>query len=412
MEINERIINPRYIQKKDEDDTKYSLRLIEILKTERPEDLEWDDIKRYLKFEGNKDSLRKANDTLVGGYAIHKYYKEILDKIITENSENDIIKEIEDKRIELKKEKIRVQDQRSQLNKVVREVARWENLKEEILTRVDNINDNYPLMYDLDNNDYYEQDNKKEALSLLSDFHYGIEIKNIINEYNPTIAKERINKLTYKTIQYCEINKIKTLNVLLAGDLLSGIIHNNLRLQNTEDIIDQIINLSEILAQMFTLLGKAIPNIKIHYTVGNHARISPNKNDSLESENFEYLLPWYLSSRLIKLQNVKIIKSKFNEIVHMNILGYDILGVHGQNDKLSSVIHDLTKITRIIPYMICFGHLHRDFRNEDGTVIVVNGSLSGIDEYAFSKRYLSTPHQKLVIFEEGIGEICTYKICF
>ena len=96
----------------------------------------------------------------------------------------------------------------------------------------------------------------------------------------------------------------------------------------------------------------------------------------------------------------------------MNICGYDILSVHGQNDRLNTVIHDLTKITRIIPYMICFAHLHKDFRNEDGTTIVVNGSFSGIDEYALAKRYVSIPHQKLIIFEENFGEIATYKISF
>jgi len=404
------IINSNYKHRENESKFEYGLRLITIKCEDNPQDLDWQDLVDILQLGIHKDSLRKAcNTTEYSAYNVMKYFKENI--AVNNITDNDIIKEIEYKRIEMQKDKIRLQDQRTSLTKIVREEARWENLKEEILKRVDNINNNYPLLYDKENN-YYEQDSKREALLLVSDAHYGIDIKNIVNEYNPTIAKERFNKLTYKTIKYCKENKVKTLNVLLAGDLISGIIHNNLRLQNSEDIIQQIINVSEILAQMFTLLSKAIPNIKIEYTVGNHSRISPNKNDSIESENFEYLLPWYLSSRLIKLENIEIIKSEFNEIVHMKIFGYDILGVHGQNDKLTSVVHDLTKITRIIPYMICYGHLHKDFRNEDGTVVVVNGSLSGIDEYAFSKRYLSVPHQKLIIFEEGVGEICTYKITF
>lgn len=392
-------------RKDNENEFEYKVRLCKA-KLDKEIDADWSEISESLNLGISSDHLRKLS------YA----YKEF-DNYLTENKtaeivDNDIIKEIEDKRLELQKDKIRLQDQRTQLNRLVREEARWENLRDEILKRVEDINYNYPLMYDYKTENYYEQDNKREALMLISDVHYGIDIKNIINEYNPTIAKERINKLTYKTIEYCEVNKVKTLNILLAGDLISGIIHNNLRLQNTEDVISQIINLSEILAQMFTVLGKKIHNIKIHYTVGNHSRVSGNKNDAIESENFEYLIPWHLSSRLNGIENIEIIKSKFDEIVHMNILGYDILGVHGQNDRLGSVIHDLTKLTRIIPYMICYGHLHKDYRNEDGTIVVVNGSLSGIDEYAFSKRYLSTPHQKLIIFEEGNGEICTYKISF
>ena len=69
------MINERYIRKQDEELIDYEVRLVEILKNERPEDLEWSDIKEYVGFEGNKDSLRKANDSEFGGYKVAKHYQ-------------------------------------------------------------------------------------------------------------------------------------------------------------------------------------------------------------------------------------------------------------------------------------------------------------------------------------------------
>ena len=107
----------KYLRKEGESITEHGLRLIEILKMERPNDLEWDDVKRYVNFEGNKDSLRKANDTCFGGYAVHKYYQELLNKNITETTDKDILKEIESKRIELQKERKKLQTSKLEWNK-------------------------------------------------------------------------------------------------------------------------------------------------------------------------------------------------------------------------------------------------------------------------------------------------------
>ena len=389
----------------NENDFEYKVRLCNA-KLNKQIDLDWIELVEKLGLNCSSDHLRKLS------YAYKEFSDYLDENKLSDITDLDILNEIELKNLELKKEKIKLCDQRRELNKLIREEARWENFRDEIIENVKELNNNYPLLYNSDYRGYDVGSHNREGLLLLSDIHYGIEIKNLLNVYNPSVARERFKKLTSRTLEYCELNKVSKLNILLQGDLLSGIIHNNLRLQNAEDIISQVINLSEILAQLITELGSHIPYIDVHYTYGNHGRVHANKHDAIESENFEHLIIWHLETRLSNLNNIRILKSKFDEIVHMNICGYDILSVHGQNDRLNTVIHDLTKITRIIPYMICFAHLHKDFRNEDGTTIVVNGSFSGIDEYALAKRYVSIPHQKLIIFEENFGEIATYKISF
>ena len=121
----------RYSRKDNETDTEYGMRLVEILKTERPEDLEWEDIKLLINFEGNKDSLRKANDTFLGGYAVYTYFK---DKYETENfSDDKVLNEYELKKIELQKEKYKIQSLRLDMNRIIRESSRTELLFEEFI---------------------------------------------------------------------------------------------------------------------------------------------------------------------------------------------------------------------------------------------------------------------------------------
>lgn len=327
-------------------------------------------------------------------------------------SDNSVLDEITMKKMELEKERIKLLDQRRELKKIIREDARWEYLKEEIIKNVNKINNKLPLISDKDIDDYYEFESDKQAILLLSDWHIGLEIHNFLNHYDLFEAKRRINILTYKTIEYCKLHNISKLHVELKGDLLSGLIHTSTRLSNNENIIEQIMQTSEMLAEMLHILSLEISEIDVYYTHGNHGRVIASKEESIERENFELLLPWYLETRLKDCKNIKIIKSKFDEIIYYNVLGFNIFGVHGQNDRLSTIIQDLTKLTKIIPDIITLGHWHKDYRDENGTVVIMNGSLCGVDEYALSRRCYSKPHQKLIIIEEGIGEICTYKISF
>ena len=267
----------------NENDFEYKVRLCNA-KLNKQIDLDWIELVEKLDLNCSSDHLRKLS------YAYKEFSDYLDENKLSDITDFDILKEIELKNLELKKEKIKLCDQRRELNKLIREEARWENFRDEIIENVKELNNNYPLLYNSDYRGYDVGPHNREGLLLLSDIHYGIEIKNLLNVYNPSVARERFKKLTSRTLEYCELNKVSKLNILLQGDLLSGIIHNNLRLQNAEDIISQVINLSEILAQLITELGSHIPYIDVHYTYGNHGRVHANKHDAIESENFEHLI--------------------------------------------------------------------------------------------------------------------------
>ena len=106
----------RYSRKENENDIEYELRLVDIKKTEKPDDLDWEDIKSLIGYEGNKDSLRKANDSEFGGYAIHKYYQ---NKEINQLPKNKI-EEVTGLIGELDVKKQEIRNKTNQLNKIKR----------------------------------------------------------------------------------------------------------------------------------------------------------------------------------------------------------------------------------------------------------------------------------------------------
>ena len=115
-----------YSKKENETEYEYGLRLIKIKNEEKPEDLEWGDIVEFLGLDIHKDTLRKsaAVSSPYSGYNVMKYFEERYknkDKKTEEKSGN---------LYELKQLKVQIQDERNELNKKIRQMARNSNLIE------------------------------------------------------------------------------------------------------------------------------------------------------------------------------------------------------------------------------------------------------------------------------------------
>lgn len=317
--------------------------------------------------------------------------------------EENEVDDIDEKIIELKKERIKVSDERRELNRTVRELARMESLQDRVL----DIWSNEPQVKIFEKCVKYRRPiSDKEGVLVISDVHYGIIVDNEVNCYSPKVCEESFVKLYEEVLVNVERYKLKKIHVLLAGDLVSGIIHTNLRLQQGEDIISQIKGVSNILANFLENLNEVVET-EVHYTIGNHSRVVADKKLSLTSENFEYLLPWYLKAKT----SVKI-EDNSSDISMFNVCGYNIASLHGHQVAPNSAYEYIVKRTKVIPDCILIAHYHSDNRVDKGCPIITNGSMVGTDEYALEKGYNSIPHQKLIIFEENEGEIATIKINF
>lgn len=313
------------------------------------------------------------------------------------NKKNNISKSencINDTLNAIKKERVKLSDEIVQNNAYIRQLAREETIKEIAKEYAD-------IMYKgkiLSTNYEVRPYTKKEAILQISDWHYGIEFDNYWNAYSPDLCIKRVNLLLENVINICK-NKVNKIHVVNLSDLISGYIHLTLRLQNRYDVITQVMDVAEILAEFLNNLSQYF-DIEYYDCLDNHSRLDPNKKESINLESLVRIIHWYLVERFKDNDKIYINNcDKYGgDIIEFNCCGYLIAGVHGDNDNINNVVERLSLMTGNNYDLILTAHNHHFAATEDTNCIVLqNGSLMGTDYYATKLRKKSIPSQNLVI---------------
>lgn len=394
------------MQRKEESLADWKYRLI-IGKIGKTVDISWGEITQILNMRCSGEYLRK----LAYGVAEYKRYRDNLSP--RREACHDDIDEVDDiqaKKIEAEKERVKLRDLRRETKAMIREWARTENVKEEIVSAIEHLNVDRPLK--LNGTKLNTGIDGTEGVLLLSDWHKGLLTNNYWNIYNEVEFNKRIEKLMQKTIEHGKFNKISRLNVFVLGDIINGLIHVTTRIMNDTDTVKQTITAAETLAVILTRFANEFNSIDIYMARGNHDRITANKKESLASESFFDLITWYLKTRLASINNIHILDNDIDEeIIMTQICGHNIFAVHGHRDNIKSAAANLSQMLRVFPEYIFMGHYHHNIEHEmQGCEVIVNSSLSGVDDYAKELRMASLPAQKFMIFNEYEGRLCTYNI--
>ena len=359
--------------------------------------------------EDNKITYNEMGDLLVGKennrWSSENWRKSFYTlKAIIENIEDDtqltqeeVIAELEKEKVEIYKERIKLRDQRRELNKLHTAEARFENLREIMEERLEEIG-TLPYV----KVEPFESENKGATL-LISDLHYGITVDNQFNYFDCEVCNERLDLLISKTIEKCKLHKINKLNVEILGDLVSGTIQTGCRVQQEEDIMTQIMDISEKLSNCIETLANEIPNVTVYTVFGNHGRALPDKKQSINCENYERLVYYYMKKRV---KGVKFIDAMTADFIKYNDYGKTFVISHGDKDKKDNAIASYSKLLNDNIGEVHLAHFHSFEENIDKGYII-NGSVMGSDEYAISIRKNTRPLQVLKIY--GDDEI-TYKL--
>lgn len=378
-------------------------------KLEGNNDLDWAEIQAKYNITCNSDTIRKASSTIFGGQFRTEYLK---NQIYTNPKEFSREKELDKKLADIRKEKQKLFDQRREYNKLLVSDARAEHLNDELLSIAENLNKEYPLVQ---LEEYKPVNTKREALLALSDWHYGMVTDNIWNTYNTDICKKRVEKLVSKVIEYLELNQIDMLHIALLGDAAHGGCHVSCRVKSEEDTCDQIMHVSEIMVEAINKLSVYVNHITVYSCYGNHLRTIQNKQDSVDSDNLEKLIPWWLKQRLKENDKIDIVESEYKEFTRIDVCGYKICCVHGNLDNfrnIGSTVNTIfsRKFGETIDYTISGDKHHlEEFEQFDIESVLIR-SLCGTDDYANEKRLYSKPGQTLMIFNLEDGREATYHI--
>ena len=373
---------------------------LDLLKRKKTdENLEWQDVADFRsEYNGDlehRDTVRKGSKLLYE-YIDAGWVNEPVES--EDNSDNTEL-------IKMRKEKIKLSDARVEYNRLIRQEARKESyadmVKRIICENVEPIN--IPVHYTLFNS-------STDLLCHLTDVHCGIEIHNWKNDFDEDILKKRIEKFTSDILDIRGMHQSENC-YLVIGEILSGIIHNNLRLQNNMDLMEQFKYVSELISAMLIRLANHFNHIYVYTTPGNHSRISPKKEEGLDGENMDILLPFYLKARMQNVKNITICDNTIEpEIAMFNIRGNNVFAAHGHKDSPSNVVQNFTMMFNIKPDIVLLGHRHTNaMETVYDTKVIQSGCVSGSDAYAMSIRKTNKPEQTVSVIGDN-GLICLYDI--
>jgi hypothetical protein len=242
-----------------------------------------------------------------------------------------------------------------------------------------------------------------------------------LNEYNFEIFKKRFQYLIEKTISFTTKNmanyQFPELHVLLTGDMVSGVIHDELEATNDLNIVEQATVGALIVAQGFQDLARAFPKVIVTCVVGNHGRVKHEKYFKHKQQiNWDYVFYTNLALLLKNQKNVSF-NIPMSFWAGVQIQGHNFLVMHGDLIKswggipfygLSRVASKWTEIMASQKEFFQFfvaSHFHTKavLQTPSGEQIM-NASLKGGDEYAAGLGLYGSPIQILFGVNEKYGK--------
>ena len=402
----------KMLDKRDgESDFEYHKRLINAKLVDKTLDLDYATLSPYLF--GKAYAPDVARRMAYGSARTLRLLDEDMERIASEDASSQILSEIDKKQIELQKERQRFNDQRREFNKLVSKEGRMEHLFETLRTAADNLNETIGTLFgpDLPLEEY----GNNEAVLVLSDWHYGLIANNVFNVYNRDVCRERVKELVMRAAERIALHNCSTLHIVCLGDFVHGACHVGTRVASDELVCDQIMQVSEILAQTISKLSTIVDKTYVYMTYGNHGRTVQKKDESIHRDNMERLIPWWVAERLSDHADIEIVQDMGNEFIVFSAAGHDIAAAHGDLDSVKQAPRLLSTLLnrqygKNVECIILGDKHHREDFEELGVTSMICGSLCGADDYANSKRLYSTPSQLLLIVNPTHGIDAEYRI--
>ncbi|WP_340032507.1 metallophosphoesterase [Paenibacillus sp. FSL K6-1122] len=347
-------------------------------------------------------------------YASYVEWKPI---ILEKYATSEVVDEVQDATIELKKERIKLQTEKIEYNKMIREQGRADLLEEKIIEAVNN----RPTIHIPDI--HIKKNNaKRDFLFPIADMHDGVSFKlfgwegELLNEYSPEILEKRMWKLLEEFVSINDEQKINHVTLPNLGDSIDGILRMSQLMSLKMGVTDSAIHFAEFMSQWLNELSKYC--LVDYFSIfGNHdqLRLLSGKRDEFPHENAQKWITKLISANLKDNKNVSV--TNCNEFMYLDILGTKILGVHGENEKnLENSIKDYSLTYNKPIHLLLSGHLHHSHEKTIGMSgmrdieYVQSPSIIGIDDYSLKLKKTSNAGAKVMILEENKGRTLTYNI--
>lgn len=370
-----------YLKRENESSFQYILRLVEG-KSNGTYDLDYSEL---FKLGFNIDiSSEEARKRYYGLKMLLPY----LDKEKLRNITSDeILTELELKRLEVQKEKEKNRTIKIELNKMLRQDARFEMFCDEIRNSIESVQS--PIF-----NEFVCNDGTKVGVLGISDIHFGKIFNSVNNSYSIEICYERMNLLLCEVIDWIKDRNISYLHVVNASDSIEGLIRvNQIRVLET-GVIDSVIEFSKMMAEWLNQLSKYIYVTYHHITSANHSevRFLNQRAGSFPDEDLERIIIHMIAGMLKDNPRVEVPIYK-NNYAFFSIGNKNIYATHGhqfRNKKVADVIKELQMLHGITIDILLMGHLHHEENitvgeNANGNIkVILLPAIMGSDNFSDS----------------------------
>lgn len=335
--------------------------------------------------------------------------KKFYDNCFVKMESGKIQEENSNQLIEIEKQRVKARRERNELRRIIREESDKESYLEQFIRTMQEYVEE-PLAYEENARFQGELNTDNDLICSFSDVHAGISTDNYFNTYNKDILRERMNQYLDKIYEVQLCHGSENCHLILS-ELLSGIIHPTLRIENNQDLMQQFLMITDYLSQFIASLSYRFNTVHVYMCMGNHSRISPKKEESLTGENMDVLAIPFLSA---KLQNYKNIEWHENDIEKsiaiFNVRGNLVMASHGDKDTPNTVVQKFTMMFNQKPDLVYLFHRHTNaMQTVYDTKVIQSGCVSGSDSYCMDKRIKNRPEQTISVVNDN-GLDCLYDV--
>ncbi len=247
------------------------------------------------------------------------------------------------------------------------------------------------------------------------------------NEFSPEICEKRNLGFTKRFIDWVSLHRgvynIKNCHVIMTGDLISGDIHDELRVTNAFPAPEQVVRAAQIHTQQIALLAPYFEKVTVDFlTEDNHSRLT-KKPQAKEAglNSYGYLVAKLMEAYLVKHTNVIFnIHPMHEKVIQVSNRNYLITHGHGikawmgipwygierrtarEATARQSLIMEDVKLAKEIGFnKIIHGHFHVPF---DTPLYSCGGSVSGTDAYDHQSGRHANPCQSAWMVHPKHGE--------
>lgn len=318
---------------------------------------------------------------------------------------NDACKEIDVQKRELEKERKKLQTEKLEYNRWLRENAREEMVEEGIYNAISNLKPlDIPKSREIPNSN-------RGAVLCLADAHFNTEFEikglfgEVLNSYSPEIFYKRMWYLRDKVKEIVEREHLTNLHIFGLGDDNDGLLRLTDNLFKLRwGVLDSTLIYADFMAQWFNEISKFV-NVELYMVNDsnhNQLRLCSAPKNAFKDENLSKVILHAIKARLENNPCV-VVHENPTGYIYANIMGYNVMGIHGEVGSLKTAIDNLSKLYGLRLDYLIGGHKHHSEEYGFDCEGISVGSIIGIDDYSTSLMRSSNASATMLIFEEGNG---------